>query len=104
MSSKSDRLPEVFSTRTAYEVIFPRVVEYSREYHTMQSLTAEASRMEGCADVRLPSDYDRGKFVVHPVFIDTLLHVAGFVANLQGQINDAYICSEPSDQSPAARR
>lgn len=94
MSSKSDRLSEVFSTRTAYEVIFPRVVEYTKEYHTMRSLTVEATGMEGCADVRLPSDHDRGKFVVHPVFTDTLLHVAGFVANLQGQINDAYICSE----------
>ncbi|KAF8224464.1 polyketide beta-ketoacyl-synthase [Tricholoma matsutake] len=88
------RLPEVFSTRTAYEVIFPRVVEYSKEYHTMRSLTVDASGMEACADVRLPSDHDRGKFVVHPVFTDTLLHVSGFVANLQGQLNDAYICSE----------
>jgi iterative type I PKS product template protein len=94
MRPSSDRLPEVFSTRTAYEVIFPRVVEYAKEYHTMQSLTVDASGMEGCADVRLPSDYDRSRFVVHPVFTDTLLHVAGFVANLFGKINDAYICSE----------
>jgi iterative type I PKS product template protein len=94
MSPTSDRVPEVFSTRTAYEVIFPRVVEYAKEYHTMRSLTVDASGMEGCADVQLPSDHDRSKFVVHPVFTDTLLHVAGFVANLQGQINDAYICSE----------
>ncbi|KAF8074125.1 putative polyketide synthase [Lyophyllum atratum] len=88
------RMPEVFSTRTAYEIIFPRVVEYSKEYHTMSSLTVDASNMEGCAEVSLPSDYDRGKFVVHPVFMDTLLHVAGFVANLQGGANDAFICSE----------
>ncbi|KAG6907234.1 Type I Iterative PKS [Tephrocybe rancida] len=86
--------PEVFSTRTAYEVIFPRVVEYSKEYRTMKSITVDASNMEGCADVRLPDGYDRGKFVVHPVFTDTLLHVAGFVANLQGGPNDAFICSE----------
>ncbi|KAF8897468.1 hypothetical protein BD779DRAFT_1667443 [Infundibulicybe gibba] len=85
---------EVFSTRTAYEVIFPRVVDYAKEYHTMRSLTIDASGMEGCADVRLPSDYDKGKFVAHPVFMDTLLHVAGFVANMQGGANDAYICSE----------
>ncbi|KAJ6614787.1 putative polyketide synthase [Mycena sp. CBHHK59/15] len=86
--------PEVFSTRTAYEVIFPRVVDYSKQYHTMQSLTVDASGMEGCATVKLPSDYDRGKYVVHPVFMDTLLHVAGFVANMQGGINDAYICTQ----------
>ncbi|KAF9464084.1 beta-ketoacyl synthase, partial [Collybia nuda] len=85
---------EVFSTRTAYEIIFPRVVDYSREYRTIQSITVDASGMEGCADVRLPLDHDRGNFVVHPVFTDTLLHVAGFVANMQGGINDAYICSQ----------
>ncbi|RDB14789.1 Non-reducing polyketide synthase terA [Hypsizygus marmoreus] len=90
----SGRMPEVFSARTAYEVIFPRVVEYSREYRTMQSLTVETSGMEGCAEVCLPSDHSRGKFIAHPVFMDTLLHVAGFVANLQGGPNDAYICSE----------
>jgi hypothetical protein len=30
------------------------------------------------------------------IFVDTLLHVAGFVANMQGGANDAYICSEVS--------
>ncbi|KAJ7482959.1 putative polyketide synthase [Mycena galericulata] len=86
--------PEVFSTRTAYEVIFPRVVDYAKPYHTMQSLTVDASGMEGCATIQLPSDYDRGKYVVHPVWMDTLLHVAGFVANMQGALNDAYICTQ----------
>ncbi|KAG6829310.1 Type I Iterative PKS [Tricholoma furcatifolium] len=85
---------EVFSTRTAYEVIFPRVVDYSKEYHTMKSITLDSSSMEGCADVQLPADYDRGKFAAHPIFTDTLLHVAGFVANLQGGPNDAFICCE----------
>ncbi|EPQ54389.1 polyketide beta-ketoacyl-synthase [Gloeophyllum trabeum ATCC 11539] len=85
---------ETFSTRTAYEVIFPRVVDYSREYHTMQSLTVDPSGMEGYAVVKLPADHFRGRFIVHPVFMDTLLHVAGFVANMQGGINDAYICSQ----------
>lgn len=91
---KGADLPEVFSTRTAYEVIFPRVVDYSKEYHTMQSLTVDPSGMEGVANVKLPVDHDKGPYVAHPVFTDTLLHVAGFVANMQGGINDAYICSE----------
>ncbi|KAJ7051783.1 putative polyketide synthase [Mycena amicta] len=88
------RQPEVFSTRTAYEVIFSRVVDYGKPYHTMQSLTVDASGMEGVATVQLPADYDRGRFVVHPVWMDTLLHVAGFVANMQGGLNDAYICTQ----------
>jgi acyl carrier protein len=50
--------------------------------------------MEGVASVKLPSDHDKGTYVAHPVFMDTLLHVAGFVANMQGGVNDAYICSE----------
>ncbi|KAJ6479893.1 putative polyketide synthase [Mycena vitilis] len=86
--------PEVFSTHTSYEVIFPRVVEYAKPYHTMQSLTVDASGMEGCATVQLPDDYDRGHFVVHPVWMDTLLHVAGFVANMQGSVDDVYICTK----------
>ncbi|KAK0463812.1 putative polyketide synthase [Desarmillaria tabescens] len=85
---------ETFSTRTVYEGLFQRVVDYSKEYHTMQSLTIDASHMEGCAQVRLPRDHDKGPYVVHPVFMDTLLHVAGFVANMQGERNDAFICTE----------
>ncbi|KDQ50552.1 hypothetical protein JAAARDRAFT_583047 [Jaapia argillacea MUCL 33604] len=92
--SKDGAFPETFSTRTAYEVIFPRVVDYAKEYHTMQSLTVDPTGMEGYAVVKLPADHDRGKFVVHPVFMDTLLHVAGFVANMQGGVNDAYICAQ----------
>ncbi|KAH0578243.1 hypothetical protein H2248_004021 [Termitomyces sp. 'cryptogamus'] len=83
-----------FSARTAYEVIFSRVVVYSKGYRSIRSITVDASNMEGCADMRLPEGYDDGKFIVHPVFSDTLLHVAGFVANLQGGTDDAFICSE----------
>ncbi|TFK52663.1 polyketide synthase [Heliocybe sulcata] len=85
---------ETFSTRTAYEVIFPRVVDYAKEYHTMQSLTVDPSGMEGYAIVKLPTDHYRGQYVVHPVFMDTLLHVAGFVANMRGGVNDAFICAQ----------
>ncbi|KAK0228850.1 polyketide synthase [Armillaria fumosa] len=85
---------ETFSTRTVYDGLFQRVVDYSKEYHTMQSLTIDASHMEGCAQVRLPRDHDKGPYIVHPVFMDTLLHVAGFVANMQGERNDAFICTE----------
>ncbi|KAJ7634563.1 putative polyketide synthase [Roridomyces roridus] len=94
LQPQGDRLPEVFSTRTVYEYLFPRVVDYAKPYHTIQSLTLDASGMEGCATIQLPADYDRGKFVVHPVWMDTLLHVAGFVANMQGDHNDAYICTQ----------
>ncbi|KAI0036587.1 polyketide synthase [Vararia minispora EC-137] len=85
---------ETLSPRTAYEIIFPRVVHYSREYHTMQSLVIGPDGTEGYAVVQLPKDHHRGKFTIHPVFMDTMLHVAGFVANMQGDTDDAFICSK----------
>jgi iterative type I PKS product template protein len=84
---------EIFSTRTLYEVVFPRVVEYSAKYHTIQSLTASPNGMDGLAQVKLPNA-PRHSFAAHPIFADTLLHTAGFLANTQGDIGDAYICSE----------
>ncbi|KAH7909034.1 putative polyketide synthase [Hygrophoropsis aurantiaca] len=87
-------MPESFTTRAIYEVLFPRVVEYSKQYHTIQSLALSSNGMDGVALVQLPSSYDQGPFAAHPVFVDTLLHVAGFIANMQGDGNDAYICSE----------
>jgi iterative type I PKS product template protein len=94
VSVKDGEPPDVFSTRTVYGIIFPRVVEYARGYHTIQSITVNYGGMEGYAIIKLPRDCDKGKYVVHPVFVDTLIHVAGFVANLRGGANDAYICSE----------
>ncbi len=60
----------------------------------MKNVTISKNGMEGYAVVKLPKDHDKSKFVVHPVFMDTMLHVAGFLANMQGGDNDAYICSK----------
>ncbi|KAF9483554.1 ketoacyl-synt-domain-containing protein [Pholiota conissans] len=87
-------LPEVFSTRTTYQVIFPRVVEYSKEFHTLQTLTLLSDGMEGVGVMKLGSTCEAGNFVVHPIFLDTFLHIAGFLANLHGNLNDAFICNE----------
>ncbi|PBK82328.1 hypothetical protein ARMGADRAFT_1090386 [Armillaria gallica] len=92
--SGDDGEAEVFTTRTAYEIIFTRVVRYAKEYHTMKNVTISKNGMEGYAVVKLPKDHDKSKFVVHPVFMDTMLHVAGSLANMQGGDNDAYICSK----------
>ncbi|KAJ7604989.1 putative polyketide synthase [Roridomyces roridus] len=85
---------EIISTEEAYEVIFPRVVQYAKPYHTIQTLTLAAHDMEGYATIQLPTDYERGKFVIHPVWLDTLGHVAGLIANKQGNVNDAFICTQ----------
>jgi len=86
------REKEVFSRRTVYDLLFPRVVVYSKDYQTIQSFTVSSDSTEGYATLRLPSDRDRGNFVVHPVFVDSVLQVAGFLANMQGGVRDVHIC------------
>ncbi|KAG1882787.1 putative polyketide synthase [Suillus subluteus] len=93
IGSRKEGQAEVYTTRTLYEVVFPRVVEYSAKYHTIQSLTASANGLDGVAQIKLP-DAPRLPFASNPIFADTLLHTAGFLANTQGDIGDAYICSE----------
>ncbi|KAG0708446.1 putative polyketide synthase [Suillus ampliporus] len=61
---------------------------------TIQSLTVSADGMDAVAQVKLPPDSLESSFAAHPIFTDTLLHTAGFLANLQGDIGDAYICSD----------
>ena len=85
---------ESFSTRTVYEVIFPRVVKYSKEFQTIDHLVMNSDGMGATATITLGSVCDRTNFVIDPVFLDTLLHVAGFVSNLQGSLHEAYICDE----------
>ncbi|KAJ3928286.1 MAG: polyketide synthase [Lentinula lateritia] len=99
---------EVFLSRTTYEVVFPRVVHYAKEYHTIKSLFVSPTDLQGCASICLPSGHYRGTFTAHPVFLDTLLQVPGFIANLQGKrqpaessdanlgihVGDVFICSE----------
>lgn len=94
LRSDSGSDSEMFSSRTVYDVIFPRVVRYSKEYQTIKSMFVGADGMEGYAEFAVRASPRENTFSVHPIFIDTLLHVAGFVANLKGDGNDAYICSE----------
>lgn len=92
--AKNGKIPQRFCTRTIYEVIFSRIVEYSKEYQAIQSLTVDPNGVEGYAFAKLPaSSESQSRFKIHHVFIDTILQVAGFVVNLRGGVNDAYICS-----------
>lgn len=84
---------EIFLTRTTYEIIFPRVVHYTKEYQTLQSVLVIPDELEGFASVRLPSNAHQGSFVAHPILLDSLLQLPGFIANMQGCIGDAFICS-----------
>jgi iterative type I PKS product template protein len=81
-----------FQTKLLYEKIFTRVVTYSKEYQTLTKLGVSESNLEGIGSFRLPTDSRTETFVSPPVFIDTLLHAAGFIANLGVQADQVCIC------------
>jgi iterative type I PKS product template protein len=90
----SGRDGKIFTTSSVYQVIFPRVVTYGKNYRAVRTLTISAEGTEGYATVQLPNSADRDRFVVHPILMDAMLHVAGFIANMCGGANDAFICSK----------
>lgn len=77
--SHEEQTPKAFTRHSAYEVVFPRVVEYAKDYHTIEALTASGDGAFGIARVALS-----GSLSVQSVFLDTMLHVAGFMANMRG--------------------
>ena len=87
---------ELFRTRAIYEKLFPRVVTYSKMYQAVQSMRISADGAEALATVVMPASHTttEGSFAVNPVFMDVILHVAGFVANLAAEDEDAFICKE----------
>ena len=84
---------ETLSSRTIYEVIFPRVVDYADPFLTLKKLTISSSGLEGYGSFQLmPSALD-GRFICPPAFVDTLLHAAGFMANTSVTPDIACICT-----------
>lgn len=94
--SRDGQEASVFNTHTAYELVFPRVVKYSKEFQVMQTLTVAVGGMEGQADLKFPASITdpRSQYKVHPIFLDALLHISGLVSNMHGTANQAYICHQ----------
>ncbi|KAL8766516.1 MAG: hypothetical protein Q9209_006732 [Squamulea sp. 1 TL-2023] len=90
----SDESIEVFHTRAIYEKLFPRVVAYSKMYQAIQTIRVSADGAEALATVAISTPFvaPETKFAVNPIFMDVVLHVAGFVANLAADDGDAFIC------------
>lgn len=83
-----------FRTKVLYESIFTRVVKYSPEYQSLVYLNVADSNLEGIGSFRLPPGPDlKAGYLAHPVFTDTLLHAAGFIANLAIQGAEIGICA-----------
>lgn len=82
---------ETFTSRTLYDVIFPRVVSYSQPFRTLKHLTISSLGLEGYGTFRVP-DPQSGRYVCTPPFVDTMLHAAGFMANAKVDLETACIC------------
>lgn len=83
-----------FQTKHLYETIFPRVVRYSKEYQSLIELSVSDSNLEGIGSFKLPQGVRIEGYVVTPGFTDTLLHAAGFIANLSVRSDEICICSK----------
>lgn len=87
------RSAESFSTKTIYRVIFPRVVQYDDPFMTLHQLSITSTGLEGRGMFRIsPLTSEHGQFVSSPVFVDTLLHAPGFMANTSSGADTACIC------------
>ncbi|KAJ6182505.1 hypothetical protein N7485_001147 [Penicillium canescens] len=76
-----------------YNTIFPRVVAYSEPYQSIKELNVSEADLDGYGTFEVPASTLIGG-IMSPVFIDTMLHAAGFVANSQAKQTDAFICSK----------
>lgn len=88
----SNSLNNTFRTKLLYETIFTRVVSYSSEYQTLKMLSVSESDLEGIGIFQMPSSSNTDGYITPPVFTDTLLHAAGFVANLTISPEEICIC------------
>lgn len=86
--------PETLRTRTIYDIIFSRVVKYSKLYQVINSMTLDETNGKGFAIIRLPSEQLSKNYVSQPVFIDSLIHAAGFLINSRARDGEAFICNQ----------
>ncbi|KAM3511578.1 hypothetical protein MY11210_004796 [Beauveria gryllotalpidicola] len=88
---------QVFSKRAMYEKIFTRVVEYSDPYQKVETIRIKEETGEALATCVSPAPYlGRNSSIPasNAIFMDVLLHVAGFVSNLNLPNDVMGICKE----------
>lgn len=90
---------QMFSTATMYKKIFSRVVEYSPQYWAVHKLYVDDDAEEVFATCELPVTTARVNYAGHPILLDTMLHVAGFAANLNVDADTVCICHHVSSIS-----
>ena len=86
---------QIFSRQTIYNRIFSRVVAYSSLYQSIDSLKMNSAADECVAECTYPpsdtSSKTDGVYVADPVLIDTVIHTAGFLCNMQAEDDEVFI-------------
>ncbi|KAI1131887.1 putative polyketide synthase [Nemania abortiva] len=86
---------ETFSTKAMYSHVFARVVTYSEIYQQVRSIRISPDYDEAYARCKFEI-LERTQEETNSIFMDVLLHVAGFVANLSVEPDEVGICKEVS--------
>ncbi|TFK26825.1 polyketide synthase [Coprinopsis marcescibilis] len=85
---------DVLLQSTMYNIIFSRVVRYSPKYHALTRVIVSGNKREACGVMKLPNDTFVGQHILHPVYIDTMIHFAGFLVNLSPGYDHLYLCTD----------
>ncbi|OBT74264.1 Type I Iterative Polyketide synthase (PKS) [Pseudogymnoascus sp. 05NY08] len=73
-----------FSRNMAYTIFASNLVDYAEKYRGMQSVVMH--ELEGFADIQLTTK-ESGVWTIPPYFIDSVVHLAGFIMNCSDAID-----------------
>ena len=72
--------------KMAYK-LFKAVVDYDSKYQGMDHVLLDSEELEGMAILKLCANKDAGTFFYSPFWIDSLVHLAGFVMNANDAVD-----------------
>ncbi|KAJ5799242.1 polyketide synthase [Penicillium psychrosexuale] len=96
VSNTTRGLQEMLMKRAMYELVFTRVVTYSEPYQRVKSIRIDGASGDTHAICQYP-DYRIGTSglpAANAIFMDVLLHVAGFAANIRVGTHILCMCKE----------
>ncbi|KAL9075828.1 MAG: hypothetical protein Q9157_003863 [Trypethelium eluteriae] len=95
-SSMAQASQERFMKRAMYEMVFTRVVTYSEPYQRVQSIRIDGASGDTHAICQYPDQRIATSSLpaANAIFMDVLLHVAGFAANIRVGTQILCMCKE----------
>ncbi|KAJ6170952.1 polyketide synthase [Penicillium chermesinum] len=96
VSNTAQAWQEILMKRAMYEIVFTRVVTYSEPYQRVQSIRIDGASGDTHAICLYPDNRlgATGLPAANAIFMDVLLHVAGFAANLRVGTQILCMCKE----------